>query len=74
MAAILDFKIQLACVFGYFFSYGLGEFIYQRGPLHHDLKLKKLNMSTIKLSDLIYSFYSFVFAEFNRIFLNFYFQ
>ena len=32
MAAILDFKTQLVSL------YGPEELLYQRGPLHHDLK------------------------------------
>ena len=33
----LEFR-DTACVFGYFFFYGPKELLYQRGPLHHDLK------------------------------------
>ena len=33
----LEFS-DTACVFGYFFFYGPKELIYQRGPLHHNLK------------------------------------
>ena len=43
-------------VFGYFFFYGPRELLCQRGPLHHDLKLKVTSHLYYILGRTIYMF------------------